>query len=380
MKILYLITRAEIGGAQIHLLDLLKGFRDSFELELGLGEPGFLADMAEKLGVRCHIVPDLVQPIHPVKDLRALHNLVKLVRTVKPDIVHAHTSKAGLLGRLAAQLNRVPSIFTAHTWAFVEGTSWKWKVVGIPSERLVGSRTRAIINVSHFNRELALRRRIAAANRLVTIHNGIPDTPLRATPGTDGVVRIVMVARFAPQKNQILLLRAAQRLDCPVRITFVGDGHTRPAVQEVASNLGPNVSVEFLGERRDIDVILAESHIFALSTNWEGFPLTILEAMRAGLPVISCDVGGVNEAVCDGRTGFLVPAGDEDLFAERLAQLVADSRLREEMGLAARARYEEEFTLAAMLRKTLQVYRFAVTDSLAPAPSLEQSKAAQSIS
>lgn len=357
MKLLLIITRGELGGGQRHVVDLLAGLKQEYDLEVATGEDGYLVESARALGVPVHLVPHLVMPISPYKDIRALLELSRLIAKVQPDLVHAHTSKAGVLGRAAARLNGVPCLFTAHTWCFAEGTAWKWKAIGIPLERLAARWSGAIINVSDANRQLALKNGIAPAGKLITIHNGIPDTTRRAVPGRAGIPTIVMIARFAPQKAQADLLRAVQGIEEPFRVVFIGDGPTRSAHEELASQLGIRDRVDFLGVRRDIERLLSSAHIFALPSNWEGFPLTILEGMRAGLPVVASNVGGVAEAIVDGKTGFLVPAGSITEFRSRLRQLISDPTLRASLGSAGRARYEAEFTVRAMLRKTVVVYQ-----------------------
>ena len=356
MKILQVITRGELGGGQRHVMDLLEGLR-GYELEVATGEDGYLAEGARALGIPVHILPHLVMPISPLEDTRGLMALSQLIAKLKPDLVHAHTSKAGILGRVAARINGVPAIFTAHTWCFSEGTSWKWKAIGIPLEKLAATWSGAIINVSEANRQLAVRHRVAAIGKLITIHNGIPDTPHRAQPGlSSGTPRIVMIARFAPQKAQAELLRALRDIDLPFRLAFVGDGSTRAVHERLAEELGLGSRVDFLGERRDIAEILATAQVFALPTNWEGFPLTILEGMRAGLPVVASDVGGVGEAVVHETTGFLVGAGSTNEFRLRLRQLLNDPSLRGRQGAAGRIRYEQDYTVRAMLEKTVVVY------------------------
>ncbi|MGI8988240.1 MAG: glycosyltransferase family 4 protein [Bryobacteraceae bacterium] len=357
MKILYLITRAELGGAQVHLHDLLKGFRNSCDLLLGVGEEGYLTEAAAGLNIRHAVIPGLVQPISPLKDVQALARIARLIRSFQPDLVHAHTSKAGILGRAAARWMGVPSVFTAHTWSFAQGTSWKWKAAGIPSEKLMARCGAKTITVSEANRAMALSRGVGDRENLVTIHNGIPDTPFRAAHGLSPAPRIAMVARCARQKSQIRLLRAMAPVKLPFKISFVGDGPTRVQLEHEAARLGLTDRTEFLGNRRDIAEILAGSDIFALPTNWEGFPLSILEAMRAGLPVVASDVGGVSEAVADGETGFLTPGEDEAALRERITALLIGPALRLAMGQAGRARYERQFTLPAMIEKTLAVYR-----------------------
>jgi len=367
MKVLFLITRAELGGAQTHVADLLRGLRSEMDVEVGTGERGYLTQTAGQLGIPCHIIADLVQPMRPLQDLRALRNCLRLIRDVRPDIVHTHTSKAGVIGRLAALLAGVPAIFTAHTWCFAEGTSWTWKAIGIPLERLAARCSARILTVSDSNRELALRHRIARPAKFATVYNGIEDCPDRACIGTALVPRIIMVARFSPQKAQGLLLEAIRDIETPFELLFVGDGPDRWALEQRASETGLQDRVRFLGQRLDIPELLASSDIFALATNWEGFPISILEAMRAGLPIVASNVDGVGEAVSDGVTGYLVPAADANVFRNRLVRLLTDANLRRSMGAAGRLRFEKEFTADVMLRKTAAIYRELVR----PAPQME---------
>ena len=368
MKILYLITRAERGGGQVHVLELIRGFRNHCDIELATGEEGFLIEEARRLGVNCHVVPNLVREIQPRKDVRALRDLVQLMRKTQPDLVHSHTSKAGILGRIAAWVCNIPSVFTAHTWSFVEGASWKWKVLGAPCERFVALDGSSIINVSDANRALALKYRIAPAKRLITIHNGVPDllgegpvsneTTLSAP---EGMPIVIMVARFAPPKDHAMLLDAAARIESPFRIQFAGTGPTMSEVQAKADRMGLKDRVEFLGDRADIVELLRRAAIFALPTNWEGLPISILEAMRAGLPVVATNVGGVGESVTNGENGFLIPRGDTAAFSSALERLLSDSGLRSQMARASRTIFEQRFTAEQMYRKTFAIYRQAVS-------------------
>ncbi len=354
-KILYVVTRAERGGGQIHVRDLLRGFQFSYECHLATGEEGFLCDEARDLGIVVHLIPNMVQPIAPVKDLRAVMEIRALLKRLKPDLVHAHTSKAGLLARFAGAISGIPVVFTAHTWSFAEGINRKQKFIALPLERIAGHGSR-IITVSESNRLLALSRGVSGEQSMTTVWNGIPDTPRRADPGSRGTVRILMVARFAEQKDQMLLLRALSDVHEDFEVDFVGDGPSLAQVHKVANDLGLMNRVHFLGDRSDVAELLARAHIFALSTKWEGLPLSILEAMRAGLPVIASNVGGVSESVQDGVSGFLVPVGDEEKLRAGLLKLIRNPELRREFGRAGRKRYEQDFTLNKMLAKTAGIY------------------------
>lgn len=363
MKVLYLITLAERGGGQVHVADLLHGFHQRFDLALGVGEEGYLTDEARALGIPVHVVPDLVHAIEPARDLRAVGGVLEMIRRHRPSLLHAHTSKAGIVGRVAAKIAGVPSVFTAHTWAFAEGVTRRRRLIGVPSEWAASRMGARVIAVSEANRQAALRYRVVSPDKITVVHNGIPDSVERADPGRAGIPTVIMVARFAAQKDQRLLVEALAALNAPWRLLLVGDGPRRGEVEAVARRLGAGNRVEFLGERTDVSALLAQSSVFALSTNWEGFPLSILEAMRAGLPVVATDVGGNNEAVTHGTTGFLVPHGDREALRGRLDALLRDADLRSRLGAAGRRRFESQFTLEQMLKRTAAVYARAVAPS-----------------
>jgi glycosyltransferase involved in cell wall biosynthesis len=356
-RILQVVTRANVGGVAIHIVDLLRGLQSEFDMVLATGEEGYLTEQARALGIQCHLLPGLVQPIDPLSDLKAVRSTVDRIRKVQPDLVHCHTTKAGLVGRLAARIVNVPSIYTVHTWCFTNGTARTWRTFGPPSETIAARWARRIITVSDANRVVGIRRGIAHPGKFVTVHNGVRDCFARAKPGTGEIPRIVMVARFVEQKNQMLLLEAVSRLGSPVILTFVGDGPLLQQAKQRAASCPANVNVEFLGEQRDVAKILAASNLFVLSTNWEGFPVSILEAMRAGLPVIAMDVDGVREAVVDGNNGVLVRVGDLAGLVKALRRLIADPELRERMGARGRLAFEERFSIDNMLFKTRRVYQ-----------------------
>lgn len=365
MKIFYLITRAVNGGAQTHVLELIRGFRDKFEIILGTGEEGFLTESARSLGVTVHVLPSLMRSVNPKKDIQVVGEILDIIRQYQPDLLHTHSSKAGLLGRLAAQwAGGIPAIFTDHGWAFAAELPWYWKLLAVPSEQVAALWCSRIITVSEYDLCLAIQYRITSVDKLVKIYLGLPDTCHNANPGKTKLVRIVMVARFAPQKDQSLLVSALAGIEQEFELLLVGDGSTRSHVESLAYQLGLQAKVKFLGARSDIDKILEDAHIFVLATNWESFGLTSVEAMRAGLPVVATDVGGVSEVVVDGETGFLVPKGDVVAMRERLYQLIADHDLRIRMGQAGRKRYETNFTLERMLNQTLEVYQSVIPNPL----------------
>jgi len=356
VKILYVITRAERGGAQVHLLDLLANLPPEVKPVIATGESGFLCDAAASLGVPVRIIPHLTQPISPLNDLRALGEIINAIRRESPDLVHAHTSKAGLLARLAARATGTPAIFTAHTWSFADGINGR-RWLTVPLERLAAGLGGKIISVSQANNDMAVRRAIARPESLVRIWNGVPDVPHRAAPGMGNPLTLVMIARFVAQKDHMLLIEALSGIDRDWRLLLIGDGPLRPRVEEAIAGAGLQQRVECLGDRSDVAGLLASSDLFVLATKWEGLPLSILEAMRAGLPVVATDVGGVREAVTDGVTGYLTRAGDVEGMRNRIAELLAARPLLKTLGNAARARYERDFHVQTMARATWALYR-----------------------
>ena len=215
MKIAYIVTRAEpIGGAQIHVRDMAAAMRahghEATVLTSGRG--AFVDDLrAQATPVR--LMRHLTMPIAPFSDLRALREIRGVFTELRPDLIAAHSSKAGTLARVAGRSLGIPVVFTAHGWAFTPGVPGTKAALFRRIERLVGPLASRIITVSEFDRRLALEARVAPPERVVTVHNGMPDVApaLRADPGRSPP-RLVMVARFMAQKDHATLLRALSSL------------------------------------------------------------------------------------------------------------------------------------------------------------------------
>jgi glycosyltransferase involved in cell wall biosynthesis len=190
------------------------------------------------------------------------------------------------------------------------------------------------------------------------IWNGVPDTQLRAHPVSGRPVRILMAARFVLHKQHSVLLRALAGIDpSSWQLTLAGDGPLRAETEQLSASLGLRDRVVFAGDTDQVPCLLAESDILVLATRFESLPLSIIEGMRAGLPVIASDVGGVAELVTHGTTGYLVPHSDAYSLQERLRELIASDQTRSRMGELGRLQYEREFTVEKMAGAVLSLYR-----------------------
>lgn len=361
MRVALVVTRSDVfGGAVLHVRDLACGLKGlGHEVRVFIGGRGPMLTVLRDAGVDAVAIPALQRAIRPYHDARALAGLMKALAEWRPDLLHAHTAKSGLLARLVAATRSLPCVYTPHAWPFLDGVPRMHQQVYLRIEQAAGRLPASVINVCRYEERVALERRVGVARRHFVVHNGVPDVPdvLRADPRR-WPPRLVVVARFERQKDHVTLLRGLPILHTREwQLDLVGDGPTRPACERAVANAGLSDRVRFLGEVHDVATRLAGAQMLILPSRWEGMPLTLLEAMRAGLPVVATDVGGVGEVVLHGVTGLLVPRGEVMPLAAALARLVDDPELRVRFGTAGRARYVARFSSAAMVAETARVYR-----------------------
>lgn len=370
-RLLILITLSELGGAQTAVALLFPGLAEQFEVTVAAQGSGPLRFAAEAAGIRYVELRDVRRQIHPWHDAKALVELVRLCRQVRPDVVHSHSSKMGVLGRLAAWVARVPvRVLTVHGWSFaaydgLAGRLFLW------IERLMRPLTTAVVCVAEETREQGLGAQACDPRRTVVIPNAVDVRSFRPASGGSRNARIIGIGRFAYPKDFTTLLEALARVRAPCHMVLAGDGPALPAVAAAVQNHGLSKRVELLGARADIPELLARSDVFVLSSRSEGFPVSILEAMAAGLPVVTTDVGGVAEAVEDGETGLLVPAADSEALARALERLVSDADLRRRLGAAGRARALRLFDVPRYRAAYVELYCRELNGAVPAAPRPE---------
>ncbi|MBE0660813.1 MAG: glycosyltransferase family 4 protein [Bryobacteraceae bacterium] len=360
MKIVYIITRADaVGGASIHVRDLAREMlRRGHEVMVLVGGRGPVTEQLSAADVPFESVRWLRRQPNPLWDILALAELIRTLRRVKPDLVSTHTAKAGTLGRLACRLLGIPVLYTPHGWPAGDRMPPPSRAIFGFVERLMARWSAAIICVCEFEKRLALDKAIAGPEKLLVIHNGVHDVDQdrRARPDCRPV-RICSVARFEPPKDHRTLLQALALIrDMPWELDLAGDGPGELEVRRLAGALDLSGRVRFHGYLPDPSLLLAECQLFALSSRSEALPRSILEAMRAGLPVVATDVGGVSEAVAGGVTGMLAQAGNPQALAAVLRHLLESTQLLKAMGVAARASYERSFRFQTVADRMEAVY------------------------
>jgi glycosyltransferase involved in cell wall biosynthesis len=358
-RVFVLVTLGEVGGAQGYVASLLPALAGEYDVIVGAHGGAFVREAAERSGVEFVHLEQLRRPISAWRDLRGFAELYRLLRRCRPDLLHASSSKAGVIGRLAAVAARVPvRIFTVHGWAFsahagVAAVIYRW------ADRIAGRATTATICVSQRERADGLRARTCRADRAVVIPNAVDVDSFPQAPLERAIPRLISVGRLAPPKDWPTLLSALAKLDAETfaELVIVGDGPDRERVEDELAGSSLERRARLLGERDDVPGLLSDADVFVLASRSEGLPLSVIEAMAAGLPVVASDVGGLRELVRDGETGVLVPAGDPAALADALRPLLADPQLRRRLGSAGRVRAKALFDLSGFRRAHLELYR-----------------------
>jgi glycosyltransferase involved in cell wall biosynthesis len=319
-------------------------------------------------------------------DLAALRRLRSIAGEGRHDLIHTHSAKAGVLGRLAARSRHLPAVHTPHAWSFLAADGHRRSQIYHRIERTLARSTAAIICVSEGERRRGLQ--VTEAERLAVVTNGIalpaaiPHPPQgegeRQRPGGRGAegegerqraggrgaegegVVVGTVARLAPQKGIAHLLEAfaqVHQVRADVRLAIAGDGPLRADLERLAEHLEIADAVTFAGDVASPWPFLAGLDVFVLPSLWEGLPYALLEAMAVGLPTVTTAVDGVAEAIPDRRFGTVVEPADSAWMAREILALLEDPGVRTDVGRMARAHVRDMFSVDAMVRGTVEVYR-----------------------
>jgi glycosyltransferase involved in cell wall biosynthesis len=374
IHVLHAITRLTLGGSSENTIAscvALARARYRCVLATSFGESDAASlDDARRRGCRIVDLPSLGRELAPLADLAALRQLVRLIRSERPAIVHTHTSKAGFVGRLAARIARVPGVIhQPHGHIFYGYYGAGRTALFIALERLAAKWTDRIITLTERGTEEHLARGIGRPEQYVSVPSGVPTERLRASAppraearaclGLDQSAFVVMgLGRLIRIKGFDLAVRALPRVSGAIpaaRLLLVGDGPERPALEGLAASLGVADRLRMTGETSDVAAHLAAADAVVVPSRNEGMGRVLVEAMALGRPVVATAVGGIPAVIADAECGRLIAPDDPEALADALVELGRDAGLREKLGEAGRQR-AEAFSTAVADEKLLSLY------------------------
>lgn len=345
MKILIVITRSELGGAQTVVLQLANTLCQEHEVVLVAGEgDGKMWELVDER-VTQERIPELQRAISIKNDLIAAYKLRKIYRKYRPDVVHLHSSKAGVLGRLIFPAKRV--VYTVHGFDSIRLAFRKF----LPLERLLQHRTKAIVGVSNYDHNNLLSERIK--KNVSTIYNGIcrPDCgTIKDTQVFDKYNKVVLtIARLNPPKDPQLFIDVARLLP---QYGFIWIGNQEEVTQfgEIPHNC------HFLGNIVNAGAYCSKADIFMLPSNYEGLPMVIIEAMSFGKPVVASDVGGVSEIVRNDQNGYTLKNNAKE-FADKIEYILCNKDVYDRFSHKSQEIYSSELTVDKMVNGYLNLYK-----------------------
>jgi len=394
IKIVRIITRLNIGGPAIHTALLTKELNDDlFESILICGnvskDEGDMGYIAKRYGIEPICIPSLGKKINPFLDIIAFYRILRYIRKVKPDIVHTHTAKAGVLGRLAAVFAGVPvKAHTFHGTVFHGYFANRRTAFFMKIERMLARFTDAIVAISQSQKkDVVAKYRITSPEKCHIIKLGFDQDRLLSLVEERDVFRkkfkfekddilVGVVGRLVPIKNHKMFINAADYaiknadggLRNRLRFVVVGDGEDKTELMAYVKFKRLDDKIIFAGWSRNTEEVYADLDIVALTSINEGTPVSLIEAMAASKPVVSTDVGGVRDTV--GDAGILVESGDYRAMGDEILELAKSSEKRHDLGLRGQILVREAYRKERLVRELSALYRGLVSSG-APSTNKE---------
>jgi glycosyltransferase involved in cell wall biosynthesis len=384
VKVARIVARLNIGGPAVHIINLMAGLDpDRFENLLVVGRPGpnegDMGYLASQKGIDPLIIPGLGRELSPLWDAQTTFKLARILRRQRPHIVETHTAKAGAVGRLAARLAGVPvviHVFHGHVFHSYFGPAKTELFINI--ERGLARLTDRIITISPAQRrDVVDVYRIAPPERVITIPLGLDLGPFeparqscrgqfRSSLGISPDIPLIgFVGRLTAVKNPRQFIEVAGRVirESPqARFVFVGDGELRPALEEQVGALGLAQTVIFTGWQANMPAVYSDLDLLVLTSLNEGTPVTVIEALATGVPVVASEVGGVPDVVTHQETGLLVPSGDAEATAQAILQFLRAPERAQRLALAGQRVVLGRFDLRRLVNDMDALYHALLTE------------------
>ena len=375
-RIIHLQVLPILSGVQKSMLDIISRLDPSkYDITVLCQTEGELTRALKQKNIRFITLPELKRDINPYYDFLAFLKLYKLLKYGKYDLVHTHSSKPGIIGRLAAKAAGIKCIVhTVQGFAFHQHSS-KVQVflVGL-LEKLAGMASHKVIFVNSQDRDVASKMKLVPNHKMVTIHNGVDLNQFNSGKGLkngNGIKKngalVGMVARLweqkAPQDYIAAIPKVVDKIP-DAKFLVIGDGPLETELKKMSDKLGVGENVLFLGWRKDIKDLLKIIDVVVLPSLWEGLPVSILEAMALSKPVVATNIKGNNELVVHGETGYLVKPGNPEEISAYVLKLLNDPSLAQKMGRSGHSRVKKKFALNKIVEQTSSLYEKLLSSNI----------------
>ncbi|MCK4553923.1 glycosyltransferase, partial [Candidatus Parcubacteria bacterium] len=389
--ILYFVTQSELGGVQRYIFDLAENFKNEFDVAVAFGEQGEKGELAVKLknaNIKFYSLPHLKRAISPWNDFLALIEIIKLIKKLKPNIIHLNSSKISILGSIAfafirifaisrlAFIRQISIIYTVHGWVFNEPMP-KWKKLFYKyAEKFTAIFKNKIICISKLDYDIAKNRLKIPEKKLSLIYHGIkpitflpreearqnliPQSPFVIKKiNEENAILVGIIANLYKTKGLEYLIQATKLIidaGAKIKIIIIGEGEERKNLEDLITQINLKNTVLLSGRIDNAAELLRGFDIFCCSSVKEGFPYAILEAMQAGLPIVSTNVGGISDMISDRKNGLLAEAKNSQNLAKKIIELINNPELAQKLGAQAKNDVGERFGFDGMIGKTMEMY------------------------
>ncbi len=357
--VLFVITKGDsIGGAQIYIIRLARFLKKEFNVVVayGLKSDDKIKSYLDDLNIKSIRIDGLKNSLNPLHMLKGYLNLKEIITEIKPDIVSLNSSMVGILGRICCKVLNVKWVLTVHGWSFTDGIIWYKKSLYETIERFACKLGGNWILVSKFDFDLGKKTKtINQFNSRVIYNSFQKNTSEKKFKYNKDDFNIVMVARHTKQKDHKTLIKSVQEIN-NIKVYLIGDGDLFKSNMNYAKQQNSIDKFEFLGYENDVYKYLSNCDLFVLISNWEGFPISTLEAMSFGKPCIISNVGGASEAIENGVNGYVINRGDDKSLSQKINLVKSNPDLRLKMGLASKRIVEEKFSEDIMFNNTIEFF------------------------
>lgn len=370
MRIIHIITKLhEMYGAQRHAVESMKDhIKKNHQCLAIAGTDGYATAELKKLGINVITVPTLKNTYNLLVDFKAVAEVVAIIQEYKPDLVISHSSKAGVIARIACYKTKTPNIFTVQGWPFERGTPFFQRVVAKTIERLLIPFSDTYMCVSEYTKSFGLSQLPLKENRLFVcpnMHEEKEETTPEASKLTNDVL---MVAGFRGQKDHLTALKALKIIVAEnklpnIHFTFAGDGPKRECIEQFINENELNKYITLVGETKEIDKYYDHCDLVILPTYYEGLPLSLLEAIQKGKPVIATDTGGINEIVQDGINGNLLAVEDAVSLAKHITDYYINNKIPQ-LSINSKMVYDTHYSYNIVCNKLNKVIEAAIQNSI----------------